>query len=147
MALILRSVGVLDPRQAVWFSQLFRTETDGSTPSTMTGCWFCAKSDDKMCRACNCSGEWEFSHPECLHTFRSSLGWPVNCAICSSPYSLDEKAVRLPMELALDPPNENVAELEAEFQVYLAGQNAAMSRNTSTNSPKQAASRCLASLL
>ena len=33
---------------------------------------------------------------------------------------------------------ENDAELEAQFQVYLAGQKAAMSGNTSTSSPKQA---------
>ena len=42
------------------------------------------------------------------------------------------------MESACDPAIESDAELEAQFQVYLAGQNAAMSGNASTSSPKQA---------
>ena len=50
-------------------------------------CWYCGRCEDTV-RACSCEGQWEFSHPSCLESFRSGADWPVNCAICASTYRI-----------------------------------------------------------
>ena len=75
-------------------------------------CWFCTSDAGELVRACQCTGEWEVSHPKCLRQFRQGLDWPAACALCGSDY-LIERSTSSP--IAAMPPEDEAAADRSEL--------------------------------